>query len=188
MSVFGELAQAFREAVDNFRAELDRDRVPETVDELLRGMRREVVDARTYALRLEEDIRKALHRAESEGEEASTCRRREKMALEIGDEETAEVARDFAERHEERKRVLERKALALREELELRREEIREMLERLHEARTLRDGLGASAGRTRAREVLGDADALFEELDRMEERIGDTERRIRAEEELEEDL
>lgn len=186
--MFGDLARAFREAVDNFRAELDRDRVPETVDELLRGMRREVVEARTHALRLEEDIRGALRRAKREEEEAATCRRREELAREIGDDETAEVARDFAERHEKRQRVLERKALALREELELRREEMREMLERLHEAGTLRDGLTASVGRTRARETLGEVDALFDDLDRMEERIGDVERRIRAEEELDEEL
>lgn len=188
MSVFQDLKDAFRQAVENFKEELNRDRIPETVDELLRGMRNEIVDARTHLRKLEEDIRGALRRARSEEEEAATCRRRERMALEIGDEETAAVAREYAEKHEERKRVLERKALALEDELRMRRSEVREMTERLEEARRKRESLGAAAGRVEARESIRGADDLFAELDRMAEKISDFERRGRAAREVGDEL
>ena len=37
--MFDDLRTAFREALDNFKKELKRDQVPETVDRLLVGMR-----------------------------------------------------------------------------------------------------------------------------------------------------
>lgn len=188
MNVFQDLRDAFREAVENFKKELDRDRIPETVDEFLREMRREVIDAQSYLRGLEDDIRKALKRAGAEEQEAATCRRRERLAREIGDEETARVAREFAEKHEQRRRVLERKALALKDELDMRRDEVREMLERLEKARRKRDSLSAGAGRVQARDSIREADDLFAELDRMAEKIGDFERRGRASREVEEEL
>jgi phage shock protein A len=45
------------------------------------------------------------------------------------------------------------------------------MFARFHEAREKRDALGATAGRTGARESLSAADDLFSELDRMAEKI-----------------
>lgn len=188
MSVFQDLRDAFRQAVENFKEELDRDRIPETVDELLRGMREEIIDAQAHLRGLEEDIRKALERARAEEREAATCRRRERMADEIDDEETARVARKFAEKHEERKRVLEQKALALKDELDLRRAEVREMLDRLEEARRRRESLSAGAGRVQARDSIREADDLFAELDRMADRIGDFERRERASREMAQEL
>ena len=44
--MFEDLRNAFREAVQNFKDELDRDSVPETVDRLLKGMIDEVTQAR----------------------------------------------------------------------------------------------------------------------------------------------
>lgn len=188
MGVFEDLRDAFREAVANFKAELNRETVPETVDDLLLAMREEVVDAQSSVRRLEDEIRSALERAAAEEEEAATCRRRERLAGEIGDEDTARIAREFAEKHERRQRVLERKALALEDELKLRRSEAREMLERLKEARSKRDGLAARTGRVQARDSIRDADELFAELDRMAERVEDAGRRVRASEELREEL
>ena len=95
--MFDNLRRAFKEAVENFKEELDRDAVPETVDRLLRQMTNEATDAKAYVSRLEVEIEKALKAAEAEKREASTCRRREKMALEIGDEETASLASSYAE-------------------------------------------------------------------------------------------
>lgn len=185
--MFDELKEAFRQAVENFKKELNPDRVPEEVDRLVSVMRDEVADARAYLGRLEDEIEEALKRAGAEGKEARTCRRRETMARKIGDEETARVAAEFAEKHESRRAVLERKALALKEELDLRRADVREMMERLKEARSRRESLGAEAGRARARDSLRDADDLFAELDRMAEKIADEDRRARAFENLEED-
>lgn len=188
MSVFSELRDAFRLAVENFKEELHREPSKDTVDGLLRDMGREIVEARTHLSRLEEEVRSALERAEAEKAEAETCRRRERLAREIDDEETARVAREFAEKHERRREVLEQKALALKDELDLRRVEVREMLERLDDARTRREGLDAASGRTRARGSLRDADDLFAELDRMAEKVEDLERRARAAGEVEEAL
>lgn len=178
--MFEDLKRAFREAVDNFKEELHRDEIPETVDRLLKGMHQEAADARAHVKSLEEEVRRTLERASLEEEEAATCRRRERMAREIDDGETARIAGEFAEKHEKRQRVLERKALALQEELDLRQAELAEMLARIQEARKEREGLGATAGRAEARTSIRDADDLFAELDRMAERIEETERRAEA--------
>ncbi|MFW6199487.1 MAG: hypothetical protein ACOC8K_02845 [Gemmatimonadota bacterium] len=172
MNPFEELREAFRQAVANFKKELNRDQVTDTVDDLLRGMKQEVVDARAYLHRLEDDLRHTLKRAETEEKEAATCRRREEMAERIEDAETKEIAGQFAEKHERRAEVLRRKAAALKEELDLREAEIVEMRKRLQEAARQRDGLRFRVGTTRAREILGD-DELFSELERMGERIDD---------------
>lgn len=185
MNVFEDLRQAFRQAVENFKEELNRDQVTDAVDGLLRRMSREVVDARAYLHRLEEDMRDAIDRGKAEAKNASTCRRREELAKEIGDSETAQIAREFAERHERRASVLERRASALGEEIALRKTEIIEMEKRLKEAGRQREGLRSRVGTTRARETLG-SDDLFAELDRLAERIDDEGRYAGATEEIDE--
>ena len=94
--MFENLRQAFREAVDNFKEELNRDEVPDTVDDLLHQMQEEVTDARAHLFTLEEQIKKALQLAEMEAKEVETCRRREAMAEQIGDQETASIAHSSA--------------------------------------------------------------------------------------------
>ena len=169
--MFEDLRNAFREAVANFKEELNRDDVPETVDRLLRGMVTEVTDAKARLAKLEEDIDKAGKILEKENAELDTCRRREKMALEIDDEETARIAAEFAAKHEERIGVLTRKLQAFTEEATLLRREIDEMMVQLKEARTRRDGLTAEAGRSGARSSIGGAADLFDDFDRMQESI-----------------
>ena len=182
--MFENLRQAFREAVDNFKEELSRDEVPESVDRLLAGMRDEVADAKVRLRELEDQIQRADAEARRERSEGATCRRREGMATEIGDEETAKVAREFAEKHEERERLLEQKAKALREELAFRTRETEEMLAKVKAAQSKRDALAATAGRSGARESLGAANDLFSELDRMAGKIGDEDARGRAAESM----
>lgn len=183
------LRRAFREAIENFRTELQRENVPDAVDAVLRRMRSELTDARAYLLRLREEVERTGTLADAEAREAETCRRRERLALHIQDTETAEIARRFAERHEGRRDVLRRKAAALREELELRTREIQEMEAKLREAQTRREDLIARSGRTDARSSIDAGDDLFAELDRMAEKILDEEHRAEALEELlEEDL
>ena len=170
--MFDNLRQAFREAVDNFKDELGRDDVPEAVSRLLREMKREAADTKAEIRRLEEAIRSAIERAEKEKSEGKKCRRREKMALDISDEDTAGVAREYAEKHEHRRSVLEHKALALKEELDMREDEFREMIEAIKEADKNRDSLTATAGRASARNSIDDADDLFSQLDRIADEIG----------------
>ncbi len=185
--MFENLREAFREAVRNFREELNRDEVPDAVDRLLHRMQEEVTDAQSQLHVLEDQIRRALQAARREEEEVATCRRREAMARRIGDEETARIAREFAEKHERRREVQERKARALGDELEMRRAEVEEMLDRIREARVRRNSLAATAGRATARDSLREAEDLFVELDRMAERIAEDEERRKAREELEEE-
>ncbi len=182
--MFDNLRQAFREAVDNFKDELGRDDVPEAVSRLLREMKREAADTKTEIRRLEEAIRGAIDRAEKEKGEAKTCRRREQMALDISDEETARVAREYAEKHEHRQSVLQHKALALKEELDMREEEFGEMIEAIHDADKNRDALTATAGRASARNSIDEADDLFSQLDRIADEIGTDDARQEASSEL----
>ncbi len=178
--MFENLRNAFREAVENFNKELARGQVPETVDRLLKGMRDEVSDAKVQLRELEDQIGRTDAEVEREKAEVATARRRGKMAHDIGDTETADIATQYAARHEERQRVLEQKGVALRQEVELRRKEVDEMLDKVKEAQTKRDSLAATAGRSGARESLRAADDLFSELDRMADQIDGEDARARA--------
>lgn len=186
--MFENLRAAFREAVDNFKDELNRDEVPEAVDRLLHGMREEVTEAKASLRELEDTIRKTAAQVEREQREIETCERRERMARQIGDEDTARVAAEFAAKHRERKAILEQKGQALEKELALREREIEEMLDQIREAQKRRDVLAAQVGRSSARESIRESQDLFDELDRMAEKIGDTDRRGEAEEEIYRDV
>lgn len=178
--MFENLRNAFREAVENFNKELARDQVPETVDKLLKGMVDEVSDAKVAVQDLESLIARTEAEVRKERDEATTARRRGGMARDIGDEETATVATEYATKHEERARVLEQKGEALKQELKLRKQEVEDMLAKVKEARAKRDSLAATSGRTQARQTLGAADDLFAELDRMAGKIGDEDARADA--------
>jgi phage shock protein A len=184
--MFEDLRAAFREAVKNFKEELSRDEVPEAVDRLVHGMKSEAADAKARLHDLEEGIRRAKAEAAREAAEVETCRRRERMASDIGDRETARIAGEFAAKHERRRDVLEQKAEALARELDLRRAEIEEMLGQIRTAERSRDGLAAAAGRTQARESVRAGDDLFDELDRMADQVSGTAERRSAEDLLDE--
>ena len=182
--MFENLREAFREAVDNFKDELGRDEIPEAVSRLLREMKREAADTKAEIRRLEEAIRGAIEGAEKEEGEGKTCRRREKMALDISDEETARVAGEYAEKHEHRQSVLEHKAVALKEELDMREVEFAEMIETIKDAEKNRDGLTATAGRATARNSIEEADDLFSQLDRFADEIEGEDARRKASNEV----
>lgn len=186
--MFQNLRDAFKEAVENFKEELNRDDVPEVVDSLLRQMQEELTDAQAHVHTLEAQIKKALQLVELEKKEIATCQRREVMAEKIGDEETARVAGEWAEKHRQRKRVQENKALALREEMEMKKSEIQEMTAQFKEARAKRESLTATLGRATARNSMSESDDLFAEMDRMAERIDGSDRQRKAEEDLLEEL
>ena len=182
--MFDNLRHAFREAVDNFKDELGRDEIPEAVDGLLREMKREAADTKAEIRRLDEAIHGAIEKADKEKSAGETCRRREKMALDISDDETARVASEYAEKHEHRRSVLEHKSLALKEELDMREEEFGEMIEAIRDADKNRDTLTATAGRASARNSIDEADDLFSQLDRIADEIGADEARQGARREL----
>ena len=182
--MFDKLRDAFREAVSNFKEELSRDEVPETVDRLLWGMKEEAADTQAHVRRLEAEVAAAIRVAEKESGDAATCRRREKMARKIGDEETATVAADFAVKHESRRDVIRAKADALEKEMKLRQSEVAEMLGKIKEAQKDRDQLAATAGRASARDTIRGTGDLFDELDRMAEKITSESAEGRASEEV----
>ncbi len=178
--MFESLRDAFREAVANFKDEMARDQVPETVDRILAGMVDEVTAAKTALRDLEDEIQRTRAEATKAAAEVETCRRREQMAERIEDGETARVAREFGEKYEKRRTLMEHKAAALTEELAFRKSELDEMLAKIKEARSKRDALAATAGRTGARESIQAADDLFGELDRMASKIQDEDARAQA--------
>ncbi|MBT8398247.1 MAG: hypothetical protein HKO65_19445 [Gemmatimonadetes bacterium] len=182
--MFENLRNAFREAIDNFNKELGRDEVPDVVDGLLRQMHEEVTDTKAQLYTLEEQIKRAIQLSEMEEKEAATCRRREEMARKIGDNETADVAAEYAEKHERRREIQAQKALALREELEQKRGEVADMMVKLKEAKAKRESLAATSGRAEARNAIGGAGDLFDELDRMAEKIDGIDHQREAEEDL----
>lgn len=182
--MFENLREAFREAVENFKTELQRDEIPAAADRLLRAMEGELVRVRSDLKGLEEELVQVNKRAEQEEAEARTCLRREEMAQRIDDEETVEVARRYARRHLRLKDVLVEKSRVLQREITVRRAEVEEMQDQLREARTHREALLASASRTEARSRIEGADDLFEEMDRMAERIQEMEGRAQAAQEI----
>jgi phage shock protein A len=188
MSVFENLRQAFREAVENFKEELNRDQVPETVDRLLHAMREEMTDVRAHLRKLEQDVELTEAALAREKKDVETCLRREHMALEIGDQETATVAREYAEKHERKRVVMEQKLEALRDEQSVLRAEFEEMTRQFKEAQSSKASLSASAGRSQARGSIQDAGDLFDQMDRMAERIADEDARAQAAEEMGEDF
>ncbi|MEJ2538359.1 MAG: hypothetical protein P8188_00020 [Gemmatimonadota bacterium] len=169
--MFEDLRNAFREAVQNFKDELERDSVPETVDRLLAGMVDEVTGARARLKGIESDLAETRLQVGVEEEQVATNRRRGRMARNIGDEETARLADEYAERHEKRLAVFRKKAEALEQEATLLGSEVEEMMSKVKEARARRSTLAAEAGRTGARESFSESEDLFEAFDRMEDRV-----------------
>ena len=182
--MFENLRKAFREAVENFNRELRREGVTETVDGLLKGMEKEAVATRSGLESLKEQLNVARKRAAAEAREAEVCRRREAQARKIGDEDTAGIAVQFAEKHDNRQRVLSDKAKAIEAEIRLHESEYAEMIQQIRKARANRDSLAATAGRTQARGSIHRADDLFGELDRMADRITGSEDQADAADEL----
>lgn len=176
--MFDAWKSAWREAVDNFRKELD----PGEGDALDRAvaMRRDLTTAEREFARLETELVRARREHAEEEEAARRCQRQEAMAREIDDVETAELAATFAARHAERARVFLGKLQALEAEAELRRKELDEMRERwAHVAREaaaptpdedpLADPLGPTFERL---EQNAKEEAAERRLDELKRRMG----------------
>jgi len=172
--VFDDLQQAFREAVRNFRDELNRDQVSGNVDSILRGMVEETTDAQSRLRAIEDDLEETRQLRAEEADHVATMARRREMAAEIDDEETARLASEFEAKHRERLEVFTAKEEALSREVRLLRAEVKEMLVQVKDARAKRAGLSAQAGRTDTRQTMSETQDLFQAFERMEERIDGT--------------
>lgn len=169
--MFEDLRNAFKEAVENFNKELNRDQVSDAADKLLVGMRKEIVDEKAAVSGLEEQIEQAEAHIEKLTKDAATARRREAMAREIDDSETVKLASEYARKAESHRDVLRKKAQALREELAFRRKTLEGMWAQFEQAKEKREALKATSGRSGARETISAANDLFSELDRMADKI-----------------
>lgn len=178
--MFDDLRQAFKEALDNFNKELSRENVSGTADKLLSGMKNEIADEKAQVAGLEDQIEKTRVNIERLTSEVATARRREEMAREIDDDETVKLAAEFATKADAHIAVLRRKQEALQEELNFRSRTLEEMWAQFHTAREKRDALTATTGRSGARESISAANDLFDELDRMADKIDGTEASAQA--------
>ncbi len=178
--MFDDLREAFKEALDNFNKELSRDQVSETADKLMVGMKNEIADEKAQVAGLDDQLRKTLEQIDRLEKDIKTARRRQEMASVIDDEETVNLAAEWATKAEGQRAILIKKAGALKEEFEFRSRTVEEMLNRFHEAKSQRDALSATSGRSEARESISAADDLFDQLDRMAEKIEGTDAQAKA--------
>ena len=126
--MFREFKRAWKQAVDNFWHELEADDGQDAAY-------REVGRVRNQLNELEDAITDTRTRLAHEAEQVDVCVRRERMAKDIGDTETARVAAEYRARHSERAAVLEKKLEALEAERRLCRRDLQEMEKALQEGR-----------------------------------------------------
>lgn len=177
--MFDDLQRIFRQSISAFRSELSKREPEDEVADLLSAMRREWVAARAELPVLEETLQRTRADLTREQGQLEQCRRRGAAAERIGDQETVRVAREFAERHEARVRVLADKLGALEGEQALRLREVEEMKQRYQQADANRHGLVAELRRSRRGDRLGSVAAESTDAREQWERISE---RIEAEE------
>jgi len=128
-------------------------------------MREAVIEAKIGVQTMREALARTEAEAVRERRQLADAERRGRLAEEIGDVETATIARRFTSRHAERLAVLERKLVVQRDELALAERELAEMTAQLKAG-----GVGAPPpGSATAREL--EEELLQSELDRAERQI-----------------
>src|SRR6058998_178100 len=90
-------------------------------------MREAVVDAKVAVAEIQEAMTRTERESGLERQRLADAERRGRLAAEIQDQETVDVAQRFAAKHRERAGVLEHKLAALREELALYERELADM-------------------------------------------------------------
>lgn len=159
------------------------------VDELLAGMRQELIEAKSALPRLEQGIERLRRSQAEERRRAEDCVRRAGQAKEIGDAETLRLAVEYGERHRERARVYGEKIQAAEAELAMQRRTVSEMTGQLKSAMTHRDVLKIRARRSRSTGSLrGGGESAASRFDRMAEEIEDEAVRAEAARELDDEL
>jgi hypothetical protein len=118
---------------DAFRAAVDAASTPD-LRSLARQMREAVVDAKVAVAEVQEAVVRTEREIALERQRLSDAERRGRLAGEIQDTETVEVASRFAAKHRERLGVLERKLANQQEELALAQRELDDMQAQLKTA------------------------------------------------------
>lgn len=179
-----------KDAIDGALSALEnRSDDAENVDELLAGMRQELIEAKAALPRLENGIERLRRSQAEERRRAEDCVRRAGQAKDIGDTETLRLAVEYGERHRERARVYGEKIEAAEAELAMQRRTVSEMTEQLKSAMTHRDVLKVRSRRSRSTGALrGGGDSAASRFDRMAEDIEDEAARAEAARELDDEL
>ena len=169
-----EFKRAWKQAVDNFWRELEADAAGESG-----AAYREVARVRNQLDELDGEIGDTRQRLVHEREQVQVCVRRERLARDIDDGETARVAAEYRGRHEERAAVLERKLEALEAERRLCRRDLDEMENALQagRVRTARAELEdlnrhPQEGEFRDLEDSAKAQSAEERLEELKKRMG----------------
>lgn len=136
------------------RAALDAATPPPNVRDLVREMREAVIEMKVAVVGLRETVARSAEALDAERRRLADAERRGRLAGEIQDHETVDVAARFAAKHRERVAVLERKLAAGREELALAERDLTEMRADLMRAQADRPATEAERTAERAwREV-----------------------------------
>lgn len=185
--MFKKLKNAIDSALSSLEGRSGRE--GEDIDRLLAGMREELIEAKATTPRLEEGLEKLRTRHAAEKRKVEDCVRRAGQAEEIDDSETLRVAVEFAERHQERAKVLAEQIQAAEGELALHRRNVKEMRAQFKASVTNKDALKVQVRRARATESLrGGGDTPASRFDRMAADIEQDTDRVDAARELEDEL
>lgn len=122
--MFERLRDAINAAIDAATPESDG-------REMVAGMRAAVIEARAGLGAMRQGVEDTEKRLVVERKRMQDAERRGRMAADIGDHETAEVAERFSQKHRQRVEVLEDKLAAQRAELALAERELEDMRSQL---------------------------------------------------------
>jgi len=117
----------FERLRDRLRAALDAATPPGDLRDLARQMREAVVEAKLAVSETREAVARCERDLAQERQRLADAERRGRLASEIQDQETVDVAQRFAAKHGERVGVLEKKLAALQGELALYERELGDM-------------------------------------------------------------
>lgn len=130
----GEEELMFERLKDAINAALDAATGPPDAREKVSRMRDAVIEARAALEAMRQGVAKSEQQLAAERQHLADAERRGRMAAQIGDQETADVAQQFAVKHGERVGVLEDKLQAQRAELALAERELDGMKSQLKKA------------------------------------------------------
>ncbi|HEU5262126.1 MAG TPA: hypothetical protein VFU41_11960 [Gemmatimonadales bacterium] len=170
----------FERLRDALRAALDAATPPGDLRDLARQMREAVVEAKVAVRETREAVTRTDGELALERQRLADAERRGRLAAEIQDKETVEVAQRFATKHRERVGMLEKKSAALADELALYERDLSEMQTQLARAERERPLTEAERSAERAWRDLQEAGGARPGMDLKDEQLkGDLDRAAR---------
>jgi hypothetical protein len=136
--MFEDLKQQMRDLIDRATSPADR-------RTMIAMMRDAVVEAKVAVREMRGQLEETRRRLATERTELDTVRRRARLAEQIEDAQTLQIAREYERRHGDRVEVLERKLAAQEAELMLAEREVEEMTRELKSRAAGIDARGAAA-------------------------------------------